>query len=379
MKVLSPRLYTRRNKKKVFASINSVMIAVAFLLILYSFVRTLMFFQLRKSVYVYNEVVKVMPYGEKPIDITMINNIINNENVDKVVPIRTNLGIKYVAPGVSDRITVLPILEEDREYLMEKLNITIVEGRLPKMDSMEIAITKDIAINREVKIGDKVGDSINKFDELPGEYEIVGLLENDALTSIVSVNESSFPNYSDRDAALSGGFYVFPEEGKKEAMDEYLTSLINADISIVTKKVAQEYFDDTSGVLKVIDIIAILSIVVMVLTVGSSKYAQYLNRREELGMLNALGYNKDQILIKSLKEVVLINLGGYVFGLILGVLGSLLLAKGLWAECGIDGFLYAKKGIIMSSFVPLFTILFSIIPINVMINKLDPIKMIEKN
>lgn len=379
MKALSPFLYSRRNKRKVFASVNSVMIAVSFLFVLYAFLQSMMFFQERKAIYIYDNVAKVSSYGEKPIDKTLINDIIKNDDVDRIIPIKTNFAIKYVIPGASDRARILPVLEEDREYFMDKLNIKLLQGRLPKEGLMEIAINKDIAKNRKVKLGDKVGDSVNKFDSLPGEYEIVGIIDDESLTSIISVNKSNFPNYNNREESLSIGFYVFPKQGKKEAMDKYLSGLSNDDVSIFTKKTAGEYFDRTAGALKVIDIISILSIVVMVLTVGSSKYAQYLNRKEELGVLNALGFNKDQILKKAFKEVAIVNLFGYILGLILGFVVSLILSKVLWEPCGAKGFLFTNKGIIVSSFIPLFTILFSIIPINIMINNLDPIKMIEKN
>ena len=112
---------------------------------------------------------------------------------------------------------------------------------------------------------------------------------------------------------------------------------------------------------------------------GSSKYAEFFNRKEELGLLNALGYSKSIILKRAFSEVVIINFLGFLLGIALGYIVSAINTKVIWQPCGAKGFLFTIKGLSVATFVPLFTTLFTIIPINNLINKLDPIKMIEKN
>lgn len=262
---------------------------------------------------------------------------------------------------------------------MEKLGIKLVEGNLPEEGKNEIAVNKDIAKNRHLKIGDKVGDGVNRFDSIPGVYKITGLLDSEPTISLLSANDSIYPGYKNEQMILKMGFYVFPKDGKKAAMDTYMESLPKSKADISTMSIVSKDFERNLGSLKVIDVISILAIVVMVVTVGSSKYAQYINRKEELGLLNAVGYNKSQILIRTSKEVIIVNLLGFIFGAALGIIMSYGLAGGLWEPVGAKGFLYTTKGLIEGALVPLFTILFSIIPINNLINKLDPIKMIEKN
>lgn len=379
MKVMSPLLYSRRNKRKVFAAINSVMIAVSFLYILYAFVNSITYMQERNSIYKYENASIVTSYGKNIIDTAVIDRISKNENVDRLIPTSINYGIKYVIPGISDQTSTLPIREFDMEYFMNKEGIKLINGRLPKDGVFEIAINKDIAINRKVTIGDKVGDSINKFDSLQGEYVIVGIIESKALISILSVNESLYQNYKNEENLFCRGFIVYPKDGKKQAMDKFLTDFKSDETRIINIDTQIEAFKNTTGVLKVLDIIAILSIIVMVITVGSSKYAQYLNRKEELGIINAIGYSKNRILSKTLKEVLLTNIVGFIAGVILGFIMSYMLAKNLWEPNGVKGCLYTNKSFVVGLFVPIFTTLFTIIPINNLINKLDPIKMIEKN
>lgn len=379
MKPLSPSLYGRRNIKKVLASINAVMLSVSFLFILYSFIQCIMTFEKRNVIPTYNSAGIVASFGEKPIEDTLIKEINNNENVDRIVPTVLSHGIKYRIPGIMDSSPALPIREADRDYFMKKQGINLVQGRLPQNDLTEIAVNKDIAKNRNIKIGDKIGDSINKFDTIPREYEVVGILDGESLISIMSINENIFPNYKDEKSILNRSFYVFSKEGKKASMDNYIANLPKDKVAATTKDNAIRSFNKGSSILKVIDIIAILSIVVMVITVGSSKFAQYINRKDEFGVLNAMGFNKNQILFKTFKEVTIVNLWGFILGIALGLIISTVLAKILWAPLGVKGFIFTPKGLIVSMLIPIFTILFSIIPINNLINKLDPIKMIEKN
>lgn len=379
MKPLSSILYSRRNKKKVLVSINAVMLAVAFLYVIYAFIQSIGVMEERNGIFIHDNAATVSSYKEKAIKSSIIKSIKNNKDVDKIIPSQFNYGIKFEIPGASDTSKVYPIKQADTDYFIKKCKIKLISGRLPEDDKYEIALNKDIAKNRKVKIGDKVGDSINKFDTLPGEYTITGIIDSSSLTSIVSANNSIFPDYKNENQSLSSGFFVFPKEGRMSEVNKYIEKFSNNDAEFNTKNTVQKTFDSGMGALRVLDIIAILSIVIMVTIVGSSKYVQYINRKEEFGLLNAVGYNKKNILKRIFKEVCMTNIIGYAAGLILGLITMIYLKVNLWQPAGAQGFLYTKKGLIISLFIPLFTILFSIIPINNLISKLDPIKMIEKN
>lgn len=379
MKPLSPLLYNKRNKKKIFASINAVMVAVCFIWVLYTFTQSILAMVERNAISVYKNAAEVMNYEQKSIDAGLIKDISENKSVDRIIPTVFHYGIAYSVPGVSDRGQAVPLRSLDMDYFMKKEGIRLIQGYLPREGLNEIALNKSIAANRGLKIGDKVGDSVFKYDNLPGEYKIVGILDGEPLISILSANESIFPDYKNEQKALGVSFYVFPRNGKKEAMDSYIAGLPDNKANTFTEDAVNKELYKNLGALRVIDIISILSIIVMVVTVGSSKYAQYINRKEELGLLNAVGYNKGQILSRTFKEVVIVNILGFISGIALGIITSYGLSKGLWEPKGAEGFLFTIKSLTESALIPLFTILFSIIPINNLINKLDPIKMIEKN
>ncbi|HEY5561118.1 MAG TPA: ABC transporter permease [Clostridiaceae bacterium] len=379
MKPLSPLLYTKRNKRKIFASINAVTLAVAFLYILYGFTSSILSMEERAHVLFYKKAASISSFEQKPIDKSLIEDISKNKNVDRIVASNFNYGIRFEIPGASDSAVAVPLRSADVDYFMKAQGIKLIQGNLPKEESQEVAVNKDIAKNRKLKIGDKIGDSINKFDSIPGEYLVVGILDSEALTSILSANDSILPDYKNEEIVLSRSFYVFPKAGKKASMDAYISKVDKTRVVVATEETSNKAFERKLGALKVLDVISILSIIVMVVTVGSTKYAQYINRKEELGLLNALGYNKRNILFRTFKEVVITNAIGFILGIGLGVIMQLFNSKRLWEPLGVRGFLFTTKGFVVAILVPLFTILFSIIPINNLINKLDPIKMIEKN
>lgn len=368
MKALSPILYGKRNKSKVFASINSIAIAVMFLFILYNILQSMTNTEYRNSIPKYRNAAEITSYGQDSANDFLIKQINENENIERLISTRFDYTLRITFPGSQDQSVVKPLKKDDVNYFMNKEGIKLVEGRLPKEGTKEIAINKNVAMNRNIKIGDLVGDSINKFDSLPGEYKIVGVLESEAFISIVQANDGDF-----------NSFYAFAKDGKEDSFEKYINSLPKDKLNITTEASAYKHFKSVMGALRVIDIIAILSIVVMVVTVGSSKYAQYYNRKDEFGVLNAIGYNKHFILSKTLKEVSLTNAVGFVIGIVISLIISILMKKFFWNPMGADGCLFTMKGLIVAFFIPMFTILFSIIPINNLINRLDPIRMIEKN
>lgn len=56
-----------------------------------------------------------------------------------------------------------------------------------------------------------------------------------------------------------------------------------------------------------------------------------------------------------------------------GILNTL-----VFVNIGAVGVFFSLKALIITLYIPLFTSLFSFIPVNNMINKIDPISMIEK-
>jgi ABC-type lipoprotein release transport system permease subunit len=377
MKPLSAINFSRNNRKKLITSIISVMAAAAFLYCMQTFV---------KSMYVSLYQLNVAPYkthsrmmvtsAEHPIPDQIIASVKGNDNVEKVIPYHTN-GVRYHIPGSMSDSPVLGLREEDVDYFMEKHNIKLIEGRMPKEGSPEIALDYRVAKNKGMALGDKVGNAINKFEYLSGEYTIVGILKGNELISLMPYFVRPRPVGLEEGTLLQRGMIVFPKESRENALDSLLTAFPKEDVRVRTFSIAHERFKSDMSVMQMLDLISILAVIVMVISVGSSKYVQFFNRKQEFGVLNALGYTKLQVMKKAFLEISLINFIGFFLGMFFGLIQCAVVNYLFFGRIGAVSVIFDFKAFMTALYIPMFTTLFTLVPVNRMISKLDPINMIE--
>lgn len=374
MKVLSIFNYSRKNRDKVISSIIPVLIAVAFLYLINTFVKSIdeSLYKLRISSYKYHATVIACDNEN------IIEEVKNNENVERLVPFMW-YGIKYKISGSLTFGYAVALKDENMNYFLEKESIQVMNGRLPEKDKKEIAVNYLVAKNKKITIGDKVGNALDKFDGINGEYKVVGILKSENMLSVISFNDEISKDYNDKEKSLNRGVLVFPKEDKIDEVNKFIENLPKEEGIYETLNTLNERFHKETGCLEILDVISILSIFLMVITVGSSKYIEFFNRKEEIGILNAIGYNKKQILKRAALEVLVVNAISYVLGLILGIGVSYLVKMNIFQSAGAVGVVFDKKALVVSLYIPLFTILFTIVPINAVINTLNPIDMIENN
>jgi ABC-type lipoprotein release transport system permease subunit len=379
MKPLSALTYSKNNKKKLITSSISIVIAVSFLFILQTFAKSL-----GDSMYQLN----VKPYethmmlynneNNKPISEKILNTLDNNPNVEKTLPF-IHYKTSYIIPGSITNVTILGIRPEDTEYVMKKHKITLKEGRLPLENFREVALDSRILKNKKIKLGDKIGNSIDKNDPLDGEYTVVGILDGPNYISFIPYKTAPILANIKETTLIQKSLLIFPKEGKINQVDDLLLSLPKNEVSAMTLSEVTKEFNKISSTMRTLDMVCILAIIVMVISVGSSKYVQFFSRKQEFGVLNALGYTKAKIMKKAFIEVILVNLLGFTLGICFGILNSALLNNGAFKSVGAISIYFSSKAFLIALYIPLFTTLFTLIPVNRMINKLDPIVMIEGN
>lgn len=377
MKPMSALSYSKNNKKKLVTSTLSIVIAVSFLFLMQTFVKSMGDTMYQLNVSPYKNHMKIFSSEDnKPISENILNTLNNDPSVEKMIPFipyRT----RYIIPGSITSATILGIRSEDASYVMKKQKITLKEGKLPLESSMEIALDYRIAKNKKVKLGDKIGNAIDKNDTLDGEYTVVGILDGSDFISFIPYRTTAIASNIKETTLLKKSFLTFPKQGKTKQLDDLLLSLPKSEVRVSTLSEVTKEFNKNTASLRTLDMICILAIIVMVISVGSSKYVQFFSRKQELGVLNAMGYTKSEIMKKVFIEVVFVNLLGFAFGLGLGVLSSILINDGAFKSVGGVSVCFSSKAFLIALYIPLFTTLFTLIPVNRMINKLDPIVMIE--
>lgn len=377
MKPLSALSYSKNNKKKLITSIISILIAVSFLYVLQTFVKSLgdSMYELNVNPYKSHMTIQSIE-KDKAIPKNIVNTIKDNPNVENIIPF-VSYKTRYVIPGAMTSASIFGIRSEDIEYVMKKHNITLKEGRLPLENHREVALDYRMSKNKKVNIGDKIGNSINKNDMLNGEYTVVGIVEGDAFLSFMPYNTTITAANTKAADIVQKSVLVFPKDSKVSEVDNLLLSLPKREVTIITLSETIRLYNKVASTMSTLDSICILAIVVMVISVGSSKYVQFFSRKQELGILNAMGYTKKELMKRAFWEVLIINLLGFILGVIFGWLSSILINDGAFRDVGAVSVYFSSKALLMALYVPLFTTLFTLIPVNRMISKLDPIVMIE--
>ena len=378
MKPLSSFKYYTENRKKFITSIITVLVAVVFIYDIQCFTQSI-----KDSMYSLNvNSLKIHarispPNYDKFIPETMLDRIKSSEYVEKIIPCNF-YPTSYMVPGNRTSAYIFALRNEDIDYVMKKHDISIEEGRLPETGKPEVALDYRIAKNKRVTIGDRIGSKVDKSDWLDGEYTVVGILRSEDFISIRPYNITDKPITEGQQRYLYQSALLFPKENKMEALDDFLRSLSFKEISTDTYSKRLDYYNKPDNIWQILDILCILSIAVMIISVGSSKYVQFFNRKKDFGVLNALGYSKFKIIIITLKEVCAINLLGYILGIILALIIAFIVNTMVFVNIGGIGVFFSLKALLITLYIPLFTSLFTFIPVNNMINKLDPITMIEK-
>ena len=377
MKPLSALNYSKNNKKKLITSTISILVAVSFLYVLQTFVKSLgdSMYELNVNPY-RNHMTMESTEKNKPIPENIINILENNPNVENIIPF-VSYTTRYSIPGSLTNAFILGIRTEDINYVMGKHNIILKEGRLPEENHKEVAVDYRISKNKKIKIGDKIGNSIDKSDSLNGEYMVVGIVEGDGFLSFMPYNTTITATTTNDTNIVKKSILIFSKENKVREVDDLLLSFPKKEVAVMTLSGAIKLYNDVASTMRTLDMICILAITVMVISVGSSKYVQFFSRKQELGILNAMGYTKMELMRKAFWEVLIINLLGFTLGVIFGWLSSILINDGAFGAVGGVSVYFSSKAFLMALYIPLFTTLFTLIPVNRMISKLDPIVMIE--
>ncbi|WP_066023233.1 MULTISPECIES: ABC transporter permease [Clostridium] len=378
MKPLSAFNYNRNNKMKFLSSIVSVAVAVGFLYMVITFVKSTDN-SIYRAILNFKDYSICIPYSKsKGIPKNILYKIQSDKNVDKIIPMQ-KYDIRYVIPYEDSSTKILAMRNDDMNYFIVKAHDNIMSGRLPKDGKNEIAVHYDEAKNQKIKVGDIVGKKTKLLNDIDGDYKVVGIIGGENLISLMSANEDSMPNYENNEKSNTDGFIIVPKSGHINEMNKFIEKISGKQVEVYTLNNLKDQFDKAENNLGMFNIFIIASIFLMVVTVGSSRCIQFLNRKEELGILNAIGYSKRKILKRSLIEVLETNALSYILGLIFGIGMSLLWKKYVFEASGAVGIVFNLEAFVIALYIPLFTALFTIVPINVMISRLDPINMIEEN
>lgn len=362
MKPLSTIKYFKENKLNFISSILVIVLAITLVYSISTYLRSMEKTSYHFSKEIVDKVIFVMK-GEENLPSSFINEIIYLDGVEKVLPLDV-VYIPYSTVGNNTSISAIKISEGNMRFLMDKVNVTLEKGRLPMDDKKELAMDKRTMINNNLELGDM-------YDN---EYKIVGILDGEDVLNIASIDTNILEEDIYKESIM-----VIPYEDKYEDVANKLNEMAGDKYRVNDINQFNREFNNTVGPMYTIfNLLSLIIISINVVTLACTKYAQFLNRKSEYGILNSIGYSKRELIISSLKEVLLVNIIGTVIGFIIAYLVSYFLIHISFINTGGLGVYITEKSIVYGLLVPVFTTIFTIIPIFKNLNYFQGINIIEE-
>lgn len=373
MRPLSTINYITKNKRKLFSNILIIIVAICLVYIMECFIASI-----AQSIYPLDaarfEYASIIVTSEKTPEIPQeIEASLNeSENIKGVIPV-TVRQIAFSVPGSTTHTAVFAAMPDDLPYLTDNFHIETSAGRLPESGTDEIAVDGSVVKNNGLVIGSQT--NIDVSHGLDRQYTVVGILHSESHISVIGspTPADSLLKYDEK------GFIAFHEAGRSPQAENEVAAYSSKGLNVWTLARYDKLYAANNQTFQILDMVVVLSIIVMVICLVCSRYAQFFTRKSELGILSALGYTRREITLRALREVVMINLVGFFIGLGLAVLLCRMIVWAAFSSIGGTGVYLYGKAVLLSLLAPILTTVFTLIPINRLINKVDAISIVTSN
>jgi putative ABC transport system permease protein len=294
------------------------------------------------------------------------------------------LGMQMILPpGGGTDVYIFGVSETDLPVLLESFGMQLQEGRLPQTGSNEIVLSSAIAINRDLHIGDLIGGETDTGDSLiedniPVEMEIVGMLSPDRPW----VGFASYEYLNAHELTLTRGrhWIIIPRDGQKQALDSWLGENVDSTQAqvVLHESEEREFREMTTSIVLTFAVLECMIAGVAAIALATLNYIFFTQRKTEFGILNAIGFSRLWLVLRTMKETVSVVS-------IAWLIGAMLCGIGLFS---MHQFFYAPRGLTLNFFnltpwlltltIPLAVFASSMGVVARMLSKLDPVSIIER-
>jgi ABC-type lipoprotein release transport system permease subunit len=324
----------------------------------------------------------VSPVAGRAVDPAVTAQIRNHPAVSRVIPAVT-LGLRVsVPPAGSTGVALYGVPQDDLPPLLDRLGMDLVDGRLPRAQSNEIVISEAVAQNRGLHLGDVVGgaqedeDLLLGSDDLPAEGVIVGLLSRDDLW--LGFTSLDYLTSHEMTASRPVGLLVVPEA--RSELDPWLReNVASAGIEVTTFRSVQSLYRETRASLFLL-LAAVEAIIALVAatSLAALNTIFFSQRREEFGILNAVGRSRLWLIARSAVESGSVIALAWLLGAAVSVAALLALQAGVYAPMGLSLDLGDPVPWLFTLPIPLAVVAVGTAITARTLFKLDPVSIVER-
>jgi ABC-type lipoprotein release transport system permease subunit len=239
-------------------------------------------------------------------------------DVAHVIPVKALSMMVNVFP-VEFTLPVYGVRQGDMQALLDVYDLHVGEGELPQPRTGQIVLTRALARNRGLSVGDALGRPIHEMDSMPTELTITGLLDSSALglterkgyrvpsaSRWVGFVSYEFVEDHEQYSAVPMHALVIPAEGREAEIETWLEK------SIASPQVEVETFGTVyrgwqrgmqTTILILVSAQSILAVVAAVaLAILNTIFVS--QRRDEFGILHAVGHSRAGMIARTMRESV---------------------------------------------------------------------------
>jgi ABC-type lipoprotein release transport system permease subunit len=322
---------------------------------------------------------EVSPGVGRAVDPGVAGQIRAHPAVERVIIARV-LHLTIDVPPISVAMTpIYAVSEQDLAYLVDLFEMRLQEGRLPRAYSNEIALSESLALNRGLRVGDKVGRPIFEQDEgIPTEMVVVGIFafSDVALGFASSEYLASHELYSSRETQL----LIASVAGRKAELDAWLKENVASTQTLVQTYGAllREIDQVTRGVLLMLTAVESVVAIVAAIALAALNHIYFTQRRDEFGILHAVGHSRPWLVFRTTKETVGTVAAAWLVGAVLCVSVLVYAQANIYVPAGLQMDLFDMSPWLFTLPIPLAVVVAGAGTIAWMLNKLDPVAVIER-
>jgi ABC-type lipoprotein release transport system permease subunit len=370
LKPLSPLNYYYNNKRKAIPVIICAATCVFFIYVFSMYVQAV--FETDNYVIASDKYFSFVSSltDKSKINEDLIRKIKENENTEKVIPCNVEFTNFNMPLGGDNILLVYKVTEDDMNFMICRMELKLVEGKIPNREN-EIVLHSRLAKSKGLQVGDKIGHEVNEGEALNGVYTVAGIVDGESIISLISSSE--------REAEGCSALAVFHKKDKLvESNDFLINSIKTSGIDVETYSESLNRQQNDNGQLKtILNIVQVIVVIVMTVAIVNLSYLHFFHRRKEFGILQALGCSGNEITKKVFREIGILQLVGYVLGLVLAIVAGIYIKNALFDKRGLPFQVISLQAFMQTAVIPIFICIFNIVPVSRLLKRIDPIAIAQ--
>jgi len=342
---------------------------------------------------------KVAPDHGRTIDASVMGQIRSHPTVGRVIPVMS-LGLQVdVPPGGVTRTSIYGVAEGDLPTLVDLFGMQIKEGRLPRPRSNEIVLSEPVALNRGLRVGDRIGVPPHQrgefelldLDDVPTEMAVVGILqprtehprsEQTLSSDAMWLGLASYEYLESHELTSSRSVWllVVPVDGRKGELDTWLEeSVASAQTDVTTYEVEyREHRQIVQGLIIGFAVVGCVTAIVAAIAMATLNYIFFAQRQEEFGILYAVGRSRLWLVLRTMKETGSVVTVAWLAGAVICGIGLICFRTFVFAPKGLNLNLFNPAPWVLTFPIPLAVVAVSAGTIAWMLSRLDPVAVVER-